>query len=528
MYKIHSTSQSVIFCCSQLEMFHKTHITSISDFLLSSTWYVSQDSYHFNQWFPVVLKLRCFTRFISLQSVISYCPQIEMFHKIHITSVSDFLLSSTWDVSQDSYHFIQWFPCVLNLRSFTRFISLQSVISYCPQIEMFHKIHITSISDFLLSSTWDLSKVLSLQPVISYCPQLEIFQKSYHFSQWFPVVLKLKCFTRFISLQSVISYCSQLEIFQKSYHFNQWFPIVLNLRCFTRFISLQSVISCCPQIEIFHKIHITLISDFLLSSTWDVSQVLSLQSVISCCPQLEIFHKSYHFYQWFPIVLNLRSFKSLITSVSDFLLSSTWDLSKVLSLQSVISYCPQLEMFHKIHITSISDFLLSSNWNVSQVLSLQSVISYCPQLEMFHKIYITSFSDFQLSSNWNVSQDSYHFYQWFPIVLNLRSFTSLITSISDFLLSSTWDLSQDLYMYHFIQWFPAVLKLKCFAGCISLQPVISCCPQIEIFRNKHMSSPVIYCCSQLEMLQNSHITSFSDFLLSSTWDISQDAYLFNQ
>jgi hypothetical protein len=315
MYKIHSTSQSVIFCCSQLEMFHKTHITSISDFLLSSTWDVSQDSYHFNQWFPVVLNLICFTRFISLQSVISCCPQIEMFHKIHITSVSD----------------------------------------------------------FLLSSIWDLSKVLSLQSVISYCPQLEIFQKSYHFSQWFPIVLKLKCFARVLSFHSVISYC--------------------------------------PQLEMFHKIYITSFSDFQLSSNWNVSQ------------------DSYHFYQWFPIVINLRSFKSLITSVSDFLLSSIWDLS--------------------------------------QVLSLLSVISYCPQLEIFHRIYITSFSDFLLSSNWNVLQDAYHFNQWFPAVLKLKYFGTSIC-------------------LH--QWSTAVLNLRCFKIVISLHSVISCCPQLEIFHKMHIYS----------------------------------------
>jgi hypothetical protein len=44
-----------------------------------------------------------------------------------------------------------------------------------------------------------------------------------------------------------------------------------------------------------------------LSSNWNVSQVLSLQSVISYCPQLEIFQKSYHFSQWFPVVLKLMS-----------------------------------------------------------------------------------------------------------------------------------------------------------------------------------------------------------------------------
>jgi hypothetical protein len=516
-------------------MFHKTHITSISDFLLSSTWYVSQDSYHFNQWFPVVLKLRCFTRFISLQSVISCCPQIEMFHKIHITSVSDFLLSSNWNVSQDSYHFSQWFPAVLNLRCFTRFISLHSVIPLCPQLEIFHKIHITSVSDFLLSSTWDLSKVLSL----------------------------------------------------------------------------QSVISCCPQIEMFHKIHITSTSDFLLSSTWDLSKSLitSVRDFL-LSSNWDVSHDSYHFSQWFPVVLNLRSFKSLITSISDFLLSSTWDLSKVLSLQSVISYCPQIEMFRKTHITSISNFLLSSTWDVSQdlyhfiqwfpavlklkcftrfislqsvisccpqiemfhrsyhfsqwfpivlnlrsftrVLSFHSGISYCPQLEMFHKIYITSFSDFQLSSNWNVSQDSYHFYQWFPIVINLRSFKSLITSVSDFLLSSIWDLSQVLSLlsvisycpqleifhriyitsfsdfllssnwnvlqdaYHFNQWFPAVLKLKYFGTSICLHQWSTAVLNLRCFKIVISLHSVISCCPQLEIFHKMHIYSISNFLLFST------------
>ena len=160
MHKIHSTSQSVISCCSQLETVHKILITSIRDFLLSSTWDHSQYSYHFNQWFPAVLNLRPFTRFLSLQSEISCCPQLETIHNILITSISDFLLSSTWDRSQDSYHFNQW------------------SISCCPQLETVHKILITSVSDFLLSS-------------------------------------KLKCFARFISLQSVISCCSQLEVFKR-------------------------------------------------------------------------------------------------------------------------------------------------------------------------------------------------------------------------------------------------------------------------------------------------------------------------
>ena len=291
MYKIHSTSQSVIFCCSQLEMFHKTHITSISDFLLSSTWDVSQDSYHFNQWFPVVLNLICFTRFISLQSVISCCPQIEMFHKIHITSVSDFLLSSNWNVSQDSYHFSQWFPAVLKLKCFTRFISLQSVISCCPQLEMFHKIHITSFSDSLVSSTWDLS------------------QDSYHFSQWFPIVLNLRSFKSLITSVSDFLLSSNWNVSQDSYHFNQWFSIVLNLRSFKKSYHFSQGFPVVLKLRCF---------------TW----FISLQSVISCCPQFEIFQKSYHFNQWFPIVLNLRSFKSLITSVSDFLLSSNWNVSQ--------------------------------------------------------------------------------------------------------------------------------------------------------------------------------------------------------
>ena len=84
-------------------MFQMIRITSISDFLLFLTWDLSQDSYHFNQWFPV-LNLRPFTRCMSLQPVI--------------------------------------FTAVLNLRSFKRVLLLQLVISPCPELEKFYHVHI--------------------------------------------------------------------------------------------------------------------------------------------------------------------------------------------------------------------------------------------------------------------------------------------------------------------------------------------------------------------------------------------------